>query len=552
MQKRLHDQYILDKEDMEKKKLKQFEKIDKNNTSKVQENLNKQNQTIQDRLRSRRDKSVSRIRMKKEKLFQSHMDFTNEKSINEKKEEDPKEQLKHFSENLDQINNEDTKEQVDTNTNYEKKDTLADILGKGLPVTSIEIVEKEKSIEKIIEDNETEEKVKEEESKSEEIKDVNEAIEVSINVEQMRSRGNSGEGGLGSEGNFERSEVLLETQDIKVERIMPPEIKKIEEKEPIEAKAEITNVEKLNKVEIQPEIEEPVIENKEENKEEPKEELKEVPIVKIDEKENNEIENEKRESEEVQQVLIKKNSQSIAEGEDIILTNEFSKQNSIEGKQEEEILINGKQEVEEQKVNIAESLPIKEEYQTEGKLLKPEHKKKNLSKKKLRKEKSKKNMRASKKKLPGVETKKKKISHKKNKSEINFKSIQNAKKANGLRKKRKSVAAGNKNYSYIDKLMSQRKIAEKRAKKQSSRKIKNSMVVLQSSKDDKTENKLSKSNVVFPTPPILGNSNKIKKGRSPPKKGKTGKKKVKGKKNAGLDKYLKGPKSVISKFKANK
>ena len=109
------------------------------------------------------------------------------------------------------------------------------------------------------------------------------------------------------------------------------------------------------------------------------------------------------------------------------------------------------------------------------------------------------------------------------------------------------MAANNKNYTYLDKLLMQKKLS----KKQSSRKIKNSMIVNGVSKDFEKKEKLNKSNIVYPTPPMLANSSKLKKsGRSPPKKIKTGKKKLKSKKNVGFDKYLKGPKNVISKFKA--
>ena len=99
------------------------------------------------------------------------------------------------------------------------------------------------------------------------------------------------------------------------------------------------------------------------------------------------------------------------------------------------------------------------------------------------------------------------------------------------------MAAGSKNYSYMDKLNSQRKIIEKRQKKISSRKV--------AFTQEEGSEKLSKSNIVYPTPPILSK----KGGRSPPKKAKTGKKKIKSKRVTGLDKYLKGPKNVISKFK---
>lgn len=546
MQKKLHDQYIRDKDDIEKKKLKQFEQIDENNTSKVRANLNQQNQTIQDRLRSRRDKSVSRIRMKRDKLFQSHIEVTPEEK------EETQNQMKHLSANLEKINGEEARQ-------YQKKDTLAEILGKGQKVTSIEIESEsvKNQVEKV-------EEVKIDDLMEEEVEEASKEPEGNEegNIEEEKSEENGEDkeiderNRLGSGDGFERTEVLLETQEIKVESIVnkvdpkklvesvkpqvvePPveeekvvvvesiadeETLKVAEKEDTSPEPKDADRQEANKKteEIVSNTEEPV------EPEEPTQEKHEEPTGSVEPpktpEDKHEISQPPSDPESPKPEFQKKHSQSIPEGEDIMLTSDFSKQNSLEPTPSPP---------------APPTLPIKEEA-LPIKPLRPEHKKKNLSRRKIKKEKSKKNIRVSKKKLPPADAKKKKISHKKNKSEINFKSFQNGRKTGeGVKKKRKSMAAGSKNYSYMDKLHSQRKMMEKRQKKMGGRKGKTS--------EETKGDKLSKSNIVFPTPPVLPK----KGGRSPPKKAKTGKKKIKSKKNTGLDKYLKGPKNVISKFKS--
>lgn len=63
MQKKLHEQFIKNKKG-NTQKLEKFSKMEENNTYMVEENLDEQKKKIRDRLRSRRDKSISKIKSK--------------------------------------------------------------------------------------------------------------------------------------------------------------------------------------------------------------------------------------------------------------------------------------------------------------------------------------------------------------------------------------------------------------------------------------------------------------------------------------------------------
>lgn len=581
MQKKLHEQYIRDKGKNDTKKLETFESIDKNNTSKVRQNLNRQNRSIQDRLRSRKNKSIIRNGKKKSELFLSHVDglasLRIPKSLHEAKdgaghkktlEQSPEKQMITQSAVLPEMQQKRPEERVE--------------FGK-IPKTSLDKIDddrakhedSEQDIRAIIESNIYQDEVKEK-----------------MGGDQGGERKESEQGDLGSGTEYERQEVLNETEDIgyQILKMQNLEDKKPEKKAEKEEETRPVEGEQKEEAESGQEAEgegegDPIdksgsreaeapkteqVEEKGEEEETPKQNgIDQEAVIKIkfgksstEKKEDHKVESEERtepraqSGESSQKAELPQNeeslrsfkeeavkSSSIREADDIILTKELSKQNSLEeGVETSNILAEAEAE---EKAEEASALAMREDPAREAKGS-VESKKKVKSKNLILKNKSNKFLKPSKRRLP--KPKAKKISHKKNKSDINFSSHAGRVPVKP-KKKRKSVGPKKKGNSYFDKLLEKKKQSERRQRNGLRKSRASQIANAESGKAAQDPKKRHVGNSIK-APAELGSS-RVKKGRSPPKKSKMGKKKIKNKKNAGFDKYLKSPKNLISKFKSS-
>lgn len=573
LHKKLHDHYLKDKSKKGETQLENFSKMELDNTNKVKQNLDDQKKNFRERLKSRKDKSVSRIKKKshnlKKKMNESSMEHLKINKIVSKSDIDvSKDQILNLTEIMrDRSMQESLVKEKETQkklSGIQKKESetlndidelLAEIKNKvkqeeiqmdvNLPVE----VKEEKSQVNLGHHQESSGQTKIEEKLIE--RESNIVDQKPIHLQnlngQKQTKIYSGQI-LESEiiENLEEEKIVCSSKSMSLQKESSKKTDLNLTKEIVEIKShKIDNVKNVN-VSLQNELTSIILveDKKEDTKllQQNKNNSEEIHTKRVDTDNDNQ-----NFQEEIRR------SSFIPDNEDIMLTKVVDETNKNTDSNNLDLKISNKinpileNKISEKDFSAFEhkTMPIKKS--------KKEIKKKYLSKKMIPR------MRVGRGKSSNrnVDLKGRKSHHKKTRTGIPREVVRHQKKQSVPPRGRK-MKQGNiktKNLSYIDKLMLQRKKTDMTRKHKTGERLKLSMVTKSKnspkfSNDQYNKNKMVKSCIG------VGNNGGFEKPKSgmiggmTKKKIRSHKKKTKSKKAiSGLEKYMKGPKSIISKFK---